>query len=141
MDLAKLQDCLERIEEALTMPSSDEQIQTMMEAWEEGDKIVQGITEKANPLDVRTILEMHLPAINGLTLHMGVKFIDKVNDALVNTDLMYLLTGDGVQVVTRKEMMEFTKAMWKAEEKYGSSIGWDRDTFIHRRNIQGGSND
>ena len=41
-DLSKLQNCLERIEEALTLPPSDEQIEKIMGAWEEGEEILKG---------------------------------------------------------------------------------------------------
>lgn len=49
-DLSKLQNCIERIEEALTQPPSDEQIATLMDAWEEGDKILEELKEKKDDL-------------------------------------------------------------------------------------------
>jgi hypothetical protein len=49
IDLFKLQSCIEEIEEALTLPASGEQIERLMSALEEGDKILKG--ERDDVLD------------------------------------------------------------------------------------------
>jgi len=42
IDLSKLKDCVEEIEEAITLPPSLDQIERLTKALEEGDKIIKG---------------------------------------------------------------------------------------------------
>jgi len=62
------------------------------------------------------VLEEHLkliiPAFGKLKLAQARIFIDSINDCLKETPFMYLITGDGVTVVSRAEMVELAKAMF-----------------------------
>ena len=42
IDLSKLKDCVEEIEEAIMLPPSLDQVERLMKALEEGDKILKG---------------------------------------------------------------------------------------------------
>jgi hypothetical protein len=48
IDLLKLKSCLEEIEEALTLPPSDEQTKRLIDAWEEGERILKGELNENN---------------------------------------------------------------------------------------------
>jgi hypothetical protein len=50
-------------------------------------------------------LELILPAFGVLQKSQAIKFMDAVNDCLSETPFMYLLTGDGVQVVLTEQMV------------------------------------
>ena len=62
------------------------------------------------------VLEEHLklivPAFGELTIAQARTFVNSINDCLKNTPFMYLITGDGVAVVSRAEMVDISKAMF-----------------------------
>lgn len=62
------------------------------------------------------VLELHLkkilPAFSKLKIDQARTFIDAANDCLKGTPFMYLITGDGVMVALRSEMVELSKAMF-----------------------------
>ena len=53
-----------------------------------------------------------LPAFGKLRKEPVITFIDAANECLKDTPFMYLLTGHGVQVVLREQLVGFAKAMF-----------------------------
>lgn len=57
----------------------------------------------------KDLLEKILPAFGVLTKKETCAFIDKANECLIGTDVMLLLCGDGVQIVSRYAMVEYAE--------------------------------
>jgi hypothetical protein len=57
-----------------------------------------------------THLEILLPAFGKLKIEQGKIFIDAANECLKATPFMYLLTGNGVIVTSRKQAIAFARA-------------------------------
>lgn len=58
-------------------------------------------------------LSLLIPAINKLKIVDGRTYINEANEQLKDTPFMYLITGDGVSVVLREQMVAFAKKTFK----------------------------
>lgn len=62
-------------------------------------------------------LKLLIPAFGKLNLGQARIFIDAANDCLSETPFMYLLTGDGVTLALREQMVKLAKFMF--DKPYG----------------------
>ena len=57
-------------------------------------------------------LTMLTPAFGVLHKEAGLKFIDEANECLKDTPFMFFLTGDGVAVLLKEQMLGMAKGMF-----------------------------
>lgn len=79
------------------------------------------MTKKEKDILLHEHLTLLLPAFGKLQVSQARMFIDVANDCLSETPFMYLITGDGVAVVLRKQMLVWTKFMF--DKPYGDYSG------------------
>ena len=75
---------------------------------------------------------MLIPALSKhLTAKEGWKFLDTINPILhkSGSPWAYMLFGDGLGVSLAEDLRRMGDDIRRAEAIYGSSIGWDEDTF------------
>lgn len=68
--------------------------------------------------DILTIMKSIIPAIHVLHKDDAIRFIDKANESLSETGYMFLLTGNGVQVVSHSQVSDLVDFFDKPMSDY-----------------------